>query len=369
MSNGKFLQSRLENARFLVVGCGALGNEVLKNLVLLGARHITIVDFDSIEEGNLSRSVLFRRSDVGKKKVVAMSERLREINPQLDITAIDGDYTTTVGAGWTQQANVVVGCVDNRWARYCINRTCMRLGKPWVDGGIAYLEGTARVFVPGVNCYACNLDKKELNELHRRASCADRVRYDITHHHAPTTSITASVIGATEAQEAVKLVHQEAIKAKDFASLCGKMFYYDGEQLSTRVVDFKAWDRDCPVHEQWTTIEQTDIDTSWTVGDTLNFLYKKTLTDRLRIDISERPFVDYIEERTTRETFEPLLPAYKVAQYIKQNLKDGEYLQHEIKVINTFFPYMDMTLGSLGIPTRDILHAATNDRDYYFEIR
>jgi len=81
----------------LVVGCCALGNEVLKNLVLLGARHITIIDFDTIEEGNLSRSVFIRRSDVEKKKVVAMSERLREINPQLDITAIDGDYTTTVG--------------------------------------------------------------------------------------------------------------------------------------------------------------------------------------------------------------------------------------------------------------------------------
>lgn len=53
-----FSQERIRNARFMVVGCGALGNEVLKNLALFGAEHIVLVDFDEVEAGNLSRSVL-----------------------------------------------------------------------------------------------------------------------------------------------------------------------------------------------------------------------------------------------------------------------------------------------------------------------
>ena len=63
MNNSPFIQDRIAGARFMVVGCGALGNEVLKNLALMGAEHLTLVDFDRVEVGNLSRSVLFSKED------------------------------------------------------------------------------------------------------------------------------------------------------------------------------------------------------------------------------------------------------------------------------------------------------------------
>ena len=146
-----FKLDRLKQANVMVVGCGALGNEVLKNLVLFGVGHLVIVDFDVVESTNLTRSVLFRREDAetGRPKVLVAADRLREINPSVHILPLQGDICHDIGLGLLRQMDVVVGCVDNRWARYCLNRLCMRAGVPWVDGGIDGLEGTARVFMPG----------------------------------------------------------------------------------------------------------------------------------------------------------------------------------------------------------------------------
>ena len=164
-----FDQQRVSAARIMVVGCGALGNEVLKNLVLLGVEHIVVVDFDVVEAGNLSRSILFSKSDLAQHrlKVEVVAERLRAINPAVEIVTVCGDIAYDVGLGLLRRQDVVIGCVDSRWARYCINRLCMRAGIPWVDGGIGELEGTSRVFVPGKNCYACNLGPKGLERANR----------------------------------------------------------------------------------------------------------------------------------------------------------------------------------------------------------
>ena len=188
---------------------GALGNEVLKNLTLFGVGHLTVVDFDTVEPSNLTRSVLFRRADAdaGREKVAVVAERIREINPTVSVLPLLGDICHDVGLGLLRRMDVVVGCVDNRWARYCLNRLCMRAGVPWVDGGIDGLEGTARVFIPGKNCYACNLGPEALKELSYRLSCSSVIRRNEAAGRVPTTPVIASIIGAVEAQEAVKLLH------------------------------------------------------------------------------------------------------------------------------------------------------------------
>ena len=173
-----FKIDRLKQANVMVVGCGALGNEVLKNLVLFGVGHLVIVDFDTVEATNMTRSVLFRREDAkaNRPKVLVAAARLRELNSSVQILPICGDIGHDVGLGLLRRMDVVVGCVDNRWARYCLNRLCMRAGVPWVDGGIDGLEGTARVFVPGKNCYACNLGPEALKDLSYRISCSTAIR-------------------------------------------------------------------------------------------------------------------------------------------------------------------------------------------------
>ena len=255
MSNG-LEQQRVSASHVMVVGCGALGNEVLKNLVLLGVEHLVVVDFDVVEVGNLSRSVFFSKADADahRLKVEVIAERLRAMNPMLEIQTICGDVAYDVGLSLIRRMDVVIGCVDSRWARYCINRLCMRASVPWVDGAIEELEGTARVFIPGKNCYACNLGPEGLRDMAKRMSCTGIIRRHEQAGSAPTTSLMASVIGAVQVQEALKLVHQEALEQGTFTSLCGKMFYYDGQHLTTKLLDFQAYDDDCAVHECWTPI-------------------------------------------------------------------------------------------------------------------
>ena len=92
---------RVAAARIMVVGCGALGNEVLKNLALLGVGHLTLVDFDRVEPRNLSRSILFTEQDAmtQRPKVETAAERIREISPQTEVETINGDIAYDVGLG------------------------------------------------------------------------------------------------------------------------------------------------------------------------------------------------------------------------------------------------------------------------------
>src|SRR5437763_8115987 len=92
-------QRKIAAARILVVGAGALGNEILKNLALLGFRNIVIVDLDKIELSNLSRSVLYRESDVGQYKSEAAAAAVRQLAPDVCVTALHGNITTELGLG------------------------------------------------------------------------------------------------------------------------------------------------------------------------------------------------------------------------------------------------------------------------------
>ena len=139
-------QEVVRGATVLVVGAGALGNEVLKNLALMGAGKILVADFDTIEDSNLSRSVLFRESDRGRRKSEVAAERVKELNPDVNVQAWHGDVNYELGLGVFRHVDVVIGCLDNREARLSLNRFSWAIGKPWVDGAIQELMGIVRVF-------------------------------------------------------------------------------------------------------------------------------------------------------------------------------------------------------------------------------
>ena len=367
--NSPFQQDRIAAARFLVVGCGALGNEVLKNLALMGAEHLTLVDFDRVEQGNLSRSVLFSRADVGRWKVDVAAERLSRMNPALQVKVIPGDIAFDVGLGLIRQTDVVIGCVDNRWARYCINRLCMRAGVPWVDGGIDALEGTVRVFMPGKNCYACSLGPEGLKDMARRQPCSGVIRRNEAAGKAPTTSLIASVIGAIQVQEAFKLLHPD----QGLVSLCGKMFYYEGERLSTRLVDFPAYDADCPVHDRWEPVRASAVTANTTVAEALGTWREELRSADVTLRLAGDCFVDYVLRRDNDARKEVLLPGRAVAAAVEQDAEWGgipfsSLYQHEYRDINRSFPYQSLTLGQLGVPARDILPVTAETGDYYMEL-
>ena len=375
MRNQPFRQERTAKARVMVVGCGALGNEVLKNLVLMGIRHIVVVDFDTVEADNLSRSVLFTQEDAakGRRKVEVVAERLRGMNPEVDVKTICGDIGYDVGLGLIRRMDVVIGCVDSRWARYQINRLCMRAGKPWVEGGIDGLEGTARVFKPGENCYACNLGPEGLRDLKARMSCAGVIRRAIAAGKAPTTSIIASVIGAVQVQEALKLIHDEEIKAGSLTTLCGKMFYYEGEHMTTRVAEFKAYDDDCAEHDVWEPVSPSTLTTQSTVEEMLAWVATATGTQQVAVSTGNDPFVDYICLRQDDTKVEVMKPARAVAAFVERHellsgIPFSSMYQHEYTTIDAHFPYPKLTLQELGIPAGDVLHVLTADKEYFYEL-
>ena len=375
MRNQPFRQERTAKARVMVVGCGALGNEVLKNLVLMGIRHIVVVDFDTVEADNLSRSVLFTQEDAakGRRKVEVVAERLRGMNPEVDVKTIYGDIGYDVGLGLIRRMDVVIGCVDSRWARYQINRLCMRAGKPWVDGGIDGLEGTARVFKPGENCYACNLGPEGLRDLKARMPCAGVIRRAIAAGKAPTTSIIASVIGAVQVQEALKLIHDEEIKAGSLTTLCGKMFYYEGEHMTTRVAEFKAYDDDCAEHDVWEPVSPSTLTTQSTVEEMLAWVATATGTQQVAVSTGNDPFVDYVCLRQDDTKVEVMKPARAVASFVERHellsgIPFSSMYQHEYTTIDAHFPYPELTLQELGIPAGDVLHVLTADKEYFYEL-
>lgn len=370
-----FRQERLKQANVMVVGCGALGNEVLKNLALFGVEHLVVVDFDTIEPSNLTRSILFSRADAETRrhKATVAAERLRDINPAIHVLPLVGDICHDVGLGLLRRMDVVVGCVDNRWARYCLNRLCMRAGVPWVDGGIDGLEGTARVFVPGKNCYACNLGPEALKDLSYRLSCSAAIRRNEEAGRVPTTPVIASIIGAVQAQEAVKLLHPDELADGELTSLCGKMLYYEGQHLAARIANFAGYDDDCPVHERWEPVEKADLTTDRPIGEALDSLAGKLGCRAPEIVLRDHCFVDYLTVRKDERRVATLLPDYAIARFLEEepslrHLPFHALYQHEIKTVGKDFPYPELTLAQVGIPPWSVLHVRTEDGSRYVEL-
>ena len=201
-------QDKIRAAKVLVVGAGAIGNEVLKNLALLGVGRIWVIDLDVIEDSNLTRSVLFRHEDCGKSKAIAAAEEVRDINPDVQITPIHGNVITDIGLGLFREVDVVIGALDNREARLWVNRSCWKVGTPWIDGGIQEISGVAKVFVPPNGaCYECAMTENDYRLINLRYSCPLLKREDLMAGKVPTAPTIASMIGGLQVQEALKLIH------------------------------------------------------------------------------------------------------------------------------------------------------------------
>jgi adenylyltransferase/sulfurtransferase len=207
-------QEKLRAAKVMVVGAGAIGNEVLKNLALLGIGHVWVIDLDEIEDSNLTRSILFRQADCGRSKAIAAAEAVRNINPDVNITPIHGNVIMDVGLGLFRDADVVIGCLDNREARLWVNRSCWKVGTPWIDGGIQEISGVAKVFVPPDGaCYECAMTENDYRLINLRYSCPLLRREELQAGKVPTAPTIASMIGGLQVQEALKLLHGLPVSA------------------------------------------------------------------------------------------------------------------------------------------------------------
>jgi len=253
-------QEKVRTARILVIGAGALGNEVIKNLALLGVGHLLIVDMDRIEASNLSRSVLFREKDEGQFKASTAARAAREIYPGIDARPIDGNLLADVGLGHFRWAQVVVGALDNREARVFTNSSCARVGRPWIDGGIDVLSGIVRGFAPPQTaCYECTMSKVDWDLLNKRRSCSLLARRAIAQRGTPTTPTAASIIGACQVNEVMKIIH-------GMDALLGRGFVFEGLGHNSYSSNYQI-NPDCPWHDPASEIEDLDLTSQSTIGE------------------------------------------------------------------------------------------------------
>ncbi len=351
-------REKVHAARVLVVGAGALGNEVLKNLALMGVGHLFVVDFDTIEAANLSRSVLFREGDAGRSKAEVAAARVRALNPEVHVQYLHGDVTSQLGLGVIRRMDAVVGCLDNREARLAINRFCYWSGKPWVDGAIQELLGLVRVFVPGQGgCYECSLTEAARRDLSLRYSCPLLARQNILLGKVPTTPTIASIIGGMQAQEALKLIHGMPVEP-------GKVIHFNGMTNEMHTSAYVARE-DCESHWTYGAVQELPARSDRTSLEELLRIARADLGAEALLDLDQELVLALTCPNC--HTREPVLRPIAEVTFEAAHcpvcgvLRETE-LTHQISGTETF---LHRTLASVGVPPLHVVRAH-NAREFRF---
>lgn len=260
----------IKTTKILVVGAGAGGNEILKNLMLMGFGNITIVDFDIVEDSNLSRTTLFRKEDIGKSKSLVAAERLKEMalheNPC--IVGLHGNLMTDFGKGLFVEHDIVICCVDTQKCRAYINDWCVRTKTPFFEMGFAEYDVDVCFFAPEGTMTQSNgtvIEKlptdngifprfngnfpvclrEEIgfgNFEEKRNSCSGYKVKDVNLAKIPTIQVSAAMAGVLVATELVKF-----LDGKD--KIRNKMLLYFGLTFETMICSYNRNPK-CVIHDE-----------------------------------------------------------------------------------------------------------------------
>ena len=355
-------QDRLKNATIMVVGAGAIGNELVKNLTLLGIGKILIYDMDSIESTNLTRSILFRAKDVGRYKAEVAAERAHEINPDVKTKAFVSNIIDDVGLGVFRRMDVVLGGLDNREARLAINQACYHVNKPWIDGAIEALNGFARVFVPGHGaCYECTMTETDWMLINKRKSCALLTHQQMSEGKIPTTPTSSSVIAGIQVQEMLKLLHSD----RGLPTLAGKGFVFNGLTHDSFVVEYQQKD-DCMSHDIYDAI----VEKPWSVRT----MTLRELLENIRADLGEKAVIDFDRDIATHahcscgNIKDLYSPVHKLKGESLVCPECGATMQFDtIHTIHGDEDFLEKTLFDIGIPLLHIICGRVGMNALYYE--
>jgi ubiquitin-activating enzyme E1 C len=140
-------QEIISSSHVVIVGIGALGCEIAKNLALVGVGNLTLVDMDTIEISNLSRQLLFTLNDKGRLKAEVAKEKLEILNPQIEVTSFTQKFQE-LPMSILESAHVIAGGLDSFAARFALNRLSQELCIPYVDGAATGFKGNVQIIVP-----------------------------------------------------------------------------------------------------------------------------------------------------------------------------------------------------------------------------
>jgi molybdopterin/thiamine biosynthesis adenylyltransferase len=197
-------QAKLSDCRVMIIGAGALGNEVAKNLALTGIGNLLIIDFDKVELSNLSRTVLFSEEDIGSYKAKTLAQACKRLYPSMNASFIIGDIMDDIGLGFYREADLIIGCLDNIAARSHASTNAILAGTPYLDTGVWGYGGELKWFFPENSaCFDCSLSEKDKNDISLRYSCTGfkSANNENTNIMIPTTLAPAAIIGGVAAQE------------------------------------------------------------------------------------------------------------------------------------------------------------------------
>ncbi len=226
---GREGQRKLKSARVLMVGAGGLGSPVGMYLAAAGVGHLGVVDFDEVEFSNLHRQILHDTPSVGRPKLDSARERLRALNPEVEVEAHDTRLTSDNALEILEGYDLVVDGSDNFPTRYLVNDASVLAGVPSVYGAIFRFDGQASVFgTEDGPCYRCLFREPPPPGL--VPSCAE----------AGVLGVLPGIVGTIQATEAIKLILGKG------TSLAGRLLLIDALEMEFREVQVRK-DPDCPV--------------------------------------------------------------------------------------------------------------------------
>src|SRR5437660_1587045 len=223
-------QRRLKAARVLCIGAGGLGSPAALYLAAAGVGAIGIVDFDDVDLSNLQRQILHGTKDIGRSKLESARDRLRDVNPEIEVELHNCRFSSENAAGLISGCDVVVDGSDNFPTRYLSNDVCVFARKPNMYGSVFRFEGQTTVFAPhlGGPCYRCLFPEPPPPDS--VPNCAQ----------AGVLGVLPGIIGMLQAIEAIKMIVGVG------ESLVGRLLHFDALKARFRELNLRR-DPECPV--------------------------------------------------------------------------------------------------------------------------
>jgi molybdopterin/thiamine biosynthesis adenylyltransferase/rhodanese-related sulfurtransferase len=222
-------QLKLKAAKVLCIGTGGLGAPLGVYLAAAGVGRIGLVDFDTVDLTNLQRQILFSTSDVGRPKIEAAADRLRSMNPEIQIDTFETRLTSENALELFKDYDIIVDGTDNFPTRYLVNDACVLLGKQNVYGSIFRFEGQVTVFgAPGGPCYRCLYPEPPPPGL--VPSCAE----------GGVLGVLPGIVGSIQAAETLKLIIGKG------EPLIGRLLLFDALAMRFRELKLQK-NPECPL--------------------------------------------------------------------------------------------------------------------------
>jgi molybdopterin/thiamine biosynthesis adenylyltransferase len=228
-------QEKISKGNVLVVGAGGLGAPALLYLAAAGVGTIGIIDGDEVDLSNLQRQIIHFTPDVGKTKVQSAKEKIRQINPDVNVVTYHEFFTAGNAFEIIRYYDFIVDGTDNFHAKFLINDACVLAGKPFSHGSILRFDGLTVTSQPGTACYRC---------IFHAAPPPDAVP---TCSQAGVLGAIPGMLGAIQAAEALKFLTGTGNLLTD------RLLIFDAKEMVFKTIDVEK-NRQCPVCGEHPTI-------------------------------------------------------------------------------------------------------------------